>query len=134
MKKIIWILLVAFYVSGCSSTQKTVPLPKPAGITGDWSYSNGNGEAFITQNGSDVTILMSYKPNSAPRPHYRVTLVREGDILSGSWICLIKGFRGCGKTNNVKFKIDPSYQSIIVLEGQDPDRHGIKQGFTLYRL
>ncbi len=134
MKKIIWILLIAFYVSGCSSTQKTAPPPKPSGITGAWSYSSGKGEASITENGSDVTILMSFKPNSAPRPHYRVTLVREGDILSGSWICLIKGFRGCGKTNNVKFKIDPSGQSIIVLEGQDPDRHGMTQGFTLYRL
>ena len=134
MKKLIWILLVVFYVSGCSSTQKTAPPPMPSGIDGAWSYSNGNGEASITENGSNVTILMSYKPNSAPHPHYRVTLVREGDILSGTWICLIKGFRGCGKTNNVKFKIDPSGQSITVLEGEDPDRHGIRQGFTLYRI
>jgi len=112
--------------------------PRPTSkiaISGNWSYSSGRGEANITENGDNsVTIYMNFKPNRAPRPHYEMKLTRNNQILEGTWICLIKGFRGCGVTNNITFKIDPSGKAISVLKGDDPHRHGITSGFTLYKM
>lgn len=113
----------------------TVKENSPIKIAGKWSYSSGRGEAEIIENGANsVTIYMSFKPNRAPKPHYELKLNRENNILEGTWICLIRGFRGCGITNKVKFKVDPNGLSMSVLESEDPHRHGLTNGFTLYKL
>ena len=130
-------------ISGIVSTTTSPATPikkdlKPSSninISGNWSYSSGRGEARIVENGDNsVTIYMNYKPNRAPRPHYEVKLTRNDQILEGTWICLIKGLRGCGVTNNLTFKIDPSGRSISVLNSDDPYKHGFTNGFTLYKM
>lgn len=117
-------------------SESNINKPKnDAAISGRWSYSSGRGEAEIIENdGNNILIHMSFKPNRAPRPHYKVELKKKGEFIEGTWVCLIAGFRGCGVTNEVKFKVDPSGLSMSVVEGQDPHRHGITRGFTLYKM
>lgn len=131
LKKPILLLLAALFTSACFSTKITGPAL--TGLAGSWSYSNTQGEATVTENGFSLIILMSYKPIPTPGPHYKLSLVRFRNILTGTWICLIEGLRGCGKTNKVKLKIEPSGRSIIVLESEDPEQHGITPGLILHK-
>jgi len=102
-------------------------------ISGYYTFSKGNGVATVTQSGNDVQMYWTYKPRNAPEPHYEINVKRNGLLLSGNYICLVKGLRGCGTVYRINFKIDPSGNKIVATEGEDPTRHGITNGFTLYR-
>ncbi len=80
-------VIAGFLFYGLPSFAAAGPV-QPSTLAGDWVYGGADGRAEIKQTGAQITLELTWLPNSAPPPHYRIDATLSGQALNGKWSCV----------------------------------------------
>ncbi len=105
----IWVcgILVASILTGGVSFAAQAP-----SLAGNWVYSGEDGKAVISQSAGRVTMELTYTPNPAPGPHYKVETTLTGRALNGTWQCVTPVCAGQGGKFHAELSADASRLSV----------------------
>jgi outer membrane protein OmpA-like peptidoglycan-associated protein len=103
----------------------------PTNLADDWVYGGTDGRAHIEQTANHVTMTLTWVPNTAPGPHYRIQSDISGKSLDGTWRCLTPACHG----QSGKFHADISGDTnrLVISKTEDPGGSNEWNTFTLVR-
>jgi outer membrane protein OmpA-like peptidoglycan-associated protein len=90
------------------------------GLSDDWVYYGSQGRAKIVQSDSRVTMELTWTPNTAPSPHYKIAATLLGLSLDGTWLCVTPSCGGQGG----KFHADLSSNGNEISVSRTDDPYG----------
>jgi len=100
-------------------------------LAGEWVYSGQEGRAVIKQTANRVTLELTYTPNTAPSPHYKIDTTMAGQTLNGAWQCVTPVCAGQSGKFHAELSADAS--RLTVSQTDDPGGRNGWNGTVLVR-